>query len=57
MLYEVITLAVAIADPTNLRALDEIRFQTGLAVDPVIVDETILSPLVTTLSESSYNFV
>jgi len=46
-------LAVAIADPTNLRALDEIRFQTGLAVDPVIVDETILSPLVTTLSESA----
>ncbi len=46
-------LAVAIADPTNLRALDEIRFQTGLAVDPVVVDETQLAPLVTTLSESA----
>lgn len=46
-------LAVAIADPTNLRALDEIRFQTGMAVDPVIVDETVLSPLVTSLSESA----
>jgi type IV pilus assembly protein PilB len=40
-------LAVAIADPTNLRALDEIRFQTGLALDPVIVEEDKLGPLVT----------
>lgn len=32
-------IAVAIADPTNLRALDEICFQTGLAVDPIIVEE------------------
>jgi len=46
-------LAVAIADPTNLRALDEIRFQTGMAVDPVVVDETQLAPVVTTLSESA----
>ena len=46
-------LAVAIADPTNLRALDEIRFQTGMAVDPVIVDESQLSPLVAKLSEST----
>ena len=46
-------LSVAIADPTNLRALDEIRFQTGMAVDPVIVDEGQLSPLVTKLSESA----
>ena len=46
-------LAIAIADPTNLRALDEIRFQTGMAVDPVIADETILAPIVTKLSESA----
>ena len=45
-------LAIAIADPTNLRALDEIRFQTGLAVDPVIVEEGKLAPLVAKLSES-----
>ena len=45
-------LSVAIADPTNLRALDEIRFQTGMAVDPVIVDESQLAPLVARLSES-----
>lgn len=46
-------LSVAIADPTNLRALDEIRFQTGMAVDPVIVDESLLTPLVAKLSESA----
>jgi type IV pilus assembly protein PilB len=46
-------LSVAIADPTNLRALDEIRFQTGMAVDPVIVEEGKLSPLVTKFSESA----
>ncbi len=46
-------LSVAIADPTNLRALDEIRFQTGMAVDPVIVDESQLAPLVVKLSESA----
>ncbi|MDR1936283.1 MAG: type IV-A pilus assembly ATPase PilB [Candidatus Accumulibacter sp.] len=46
-------LSVAIADPSNLRALDEIRFQTGLAVDPVIVDESKLAPIVLKLSESA----
>jgi type IV pilus assembly protein PilB len=39
-------LSVAIADPTNLRALDEIRFQTGLTVDPIVVDQTKLAILV-----------
>lgn len=39
-------LSVAIADPTNLRALDEIRFQTGLTVDPIVVDQTKLATLV-----------
>ncbi len=46
-------LAVALSDPTNLRALDEIRFQTGLAVDPVVVDSTKLAPIVTKLSETT----
>lgn len=46
-------LAIAIADPTNLRALDEIRFQTGMAVDPVVVEEGKLAPLVAKLSESA----
>ncbi len=46
-------LAIATADPTNLRALDEIRFQTNLAVDPVVVEEPKLTPLVLKLSESA----
>ena len=46
-------LSVAIADPTNLRALDEIRFQTGLAVDPIVVEQPKLAPLVAKFSESA----
>lgn len=52
-------LSVAIADPTNLRALDEIRFQTGLAVDPIVVEHSKLILLVakhsTTAEESLKN--
>src|ERR1700748_1902936 len=32
-------LAVAISDPTNTAALDQIKFQTSLAIDPVIVED------------------
>lgn len=32
-------LFVAVSDPTNLHALDEIKFQTGLSVEAVIVEE------------------
>jgi type IV pilus assembly protein PilB len=46
-------LSVAIADPTNLRALDEIRFQTGLTVDPIVVEQTKLAPLVAKFSETA----
>ena len=46
-------LTVAVADPTALRALDEIRFQTGVAVDPVVVEVDKLAPLVARLSEST----
>jgi type IV pilus assembly protein PilB len=46
-------LSVAIADPTNLRALDEIRFQTGLAVDPIVVEHSKLAPLVAKYAESA----
>jgi type IV pilus assembly protein PilB len=46
-------LSVAIADPTNLRALDEIRFQTGLTVDPIVVEHPKLLPLVAKFSESA----
>jgi len=46
-------LSVAIADPTNLRALDEIRFQTGLTVDPIVVEHPKLLPLVAKFSETA----
>ena len=46
-------LSVAIADPTNLRALDEIRFQTGLAVDPIVVEQPKLAPLVGKYAETA----
>ena len=45
-------LAVAMSDPTSLRALDEIRFQTGLSVDPIVVEANKLAPLVARLAES-----
>ena len=32
-------LYVAIADPTNLTALDEIKFNTGLGAEPILVEE------------------
>ncbi len=45
-------IAVALADPTNLRALDEIRFQTGLVVDPVVVEGDKLAALVAAFLET-----
>lgn len=46
-------IAVALSDPTNLRALDEIRFQTGMAVDPTVVEADKLAKLVEKLAEST----
>ncbi len=46
-------LAVALADPTNLRALDEIRFQTGSAVDPVVVEIDKLTRILAKLTEGA----
>ncbi len=39
-------LFIGIADPTNLRALDEIKFHTNLNVEPIVVEERALSELV-----------
>ena len=36
-------LFIAVSDPTNLAALDEIKFHTGISTEPIIVDETSLS--------------
>ncbi|MBI5612824.1 MAG: type IV-A pilus assembly ATPase PilB [Gammaproteobacteria bacterium] len=38
-------LFVAISDPTNLQALDEIKFHTGLGAEPILVEEGRLGAL------------
>lgn len=39
-------LFVAVSDPTNLQALDEIKFQTGVNTEPVLVEEDKLAALI-----------
>ncbi|MBK9469244.1 MAG: type IV-A pilus assembly ATPase PilB [Gammaproteobacteria bacterium] len=36
-------LYLAVSDPTNLHALDEIKFHTGISTEAILVDETALS--------------
>lgn len=36
-------LFIAVSDPTNLRALDEIKFHTGINTDAILVEEGVLS--------------
>ncbi|HJV88074.1 MAG TPA: type IV-A pilus assembly ATPase PilB [Noviherbaspirillum sp.] len=45
--------SVAISDPTNTHALDQIKFQTELIVEPVIVEHPVLLKLVEKLSQST----
>jgi type IV pilus assembly protein PilB len=40
-------LFVAISDPTNLHALDEVKFATGLSVEAIVVEEDKLQKLLT----------
>ena len=37
-------LVVAMADPTNLHAIDDIKFLTGFNVEPVVASETAITP-------------
>ncbi len=46
-------ITLAVADPSNMRALDEIRFQTGLQLDLVIAEADKLGRLVESLGESA----
>lgn len=48
-------LYVGISDPTNLRALDDIKFHTGLIIDPVVVQEDKLSQVIEGFLESQDN--
>lgn len=42
-------LQVAIADPANVSGLDEIRFQSGVAVEPVLMSDDLLTERIATL--------
>ena len=42
-------LFIALADPTNIAALDEIKFATGISTDAVVVDQRALSKLLTAI--------
>ncbi len=44
-------LYVAVSDPTDLQALDEIKFQTGFSVDAIVVEEDKLEESVKTAME------
>ncbi len=46
-------LFVAMSDPTNAQALDEIKFQTSMLVDPVVVEDDKLAKLVEKAGESA----
>ncbi|WP_269748389.1 type IV-A pilus assembly ATPase PilB [Noviherbaspirillum autotrophicum] len=45
--------SVAISDPTNTHALDQIKFQTELTVEPIIVEHSALLKLVEKLGQSA----
>jgi type IV pilus assembly protein PilB len=45
--------AVAISDPTNTQTLDQIKFQTELTVEPIIVEHTTLLYLIDKLNQSA----
>ena len=48
-------LFVAISDPSNLQALDDLRFRTGLDVEPVLVEQDELAALIGPLSKPARN--
>lgn len=45
--------SVAISDPTNSQALDQIKFQAQLAVEPIIVDHLTLLKIIDKLGQSA----
>ncbi len=46
-------LAVAVSDPTNTQALDQVKFQTQLALDIVVVEHDKLLPLIEKIAQSA----
>ncbi len=43
---------LAVSDPTNLQAIDEIKFQTGFRIDPVVVEQNKLEEIVNSVLEA-----
>ena len=48
-------LFIAISDPTNRTAMDQIKFQTGLQVEPVVVEDSKLGSLIGKLVSAAAN--
>ncbi|MFP5340204.1 MAG: ATPase, T2SS/T4P/T4SS family, partial [Gammaproteobacteria bacterium] len=48
-------LYVATSDPTHLQALDEVKFQTGQAVEPVVVEDDKLGKLIQKVNDVADN--
>jgi type IV pilus assembly protein PilB len=48
-------LYVGTSDPTQLQALDEVKFQTGQTVEPVVVEDDKLSKLIERVGEAADN--
>ncbi len=48
-------LYVGTSDPTNLQALDEVKFQTSLSIEPVVVEDDKLGKLIDKAAEQAEN--
>jgi type IV pilus assembly protein PilB len=46
-------LFVAVSDPANLQALDEVRFKTNLVIDPVVVEDDKLGQAIAKFAETA----
>ncbi len=47
------TLFVALSDPTNLHALDDVQFQAGMTLSPVVVEDDKLSKWIDKIADAS----
>jgi type IV pilus assembly protein PilB len=47
------TLFVALSDPTNLHALDDVQFQAGMTLSPVVVEDDKLGKWIEKIAEAS----
>lgn len=47
------TLFVAISDPTNIHALDDVQFQAGMALSPVVVEDDKLGRWIDKIAQAS----